>query len=187
MRRLPTLAGPALMMSQQPLKHRTAGTVCDASGRRVTLFDPALDWLVGSDERMDQATADRIMRDLGGEERSSRKLLLGGIAVGLAIVGVATLAVAISIAIEGKPALQDAVSSLVFTGPAVAMMLVAGVVGPMVVARRRRLGRSRDVLLRHGHCPHCGYRIGEISPQPRTGHTICPECGCEWATLGSQA
>jgi len=130
---------------------------------------------------MDQATADRIMNELGGEARASRRLILGGICFVLLLTVAALIALAINIAIEGRGALRDAIGSLVFTGPAVAMMLVAGVLVPIVVARKRRLARSCDVMLRNGHCPHCGYRIAEIPTQPRTGHTICPECGCEWA------
>ncbi|MFO0829080.1 MAG: hypothetical protein U0572_13155 [Phycisphaerales bacterium] len=152
----------------------------------MTLLDPGVEWLVGNRERMDQATADRIMRELSGEARASRRLILGGLAlVGLLTVA-AIIALAISIVIEGRSALQDAVGSLVFTGPAVTLMLFVGVVGPIAVARKRRLTRSCEVMLRNGHCPHCGYRIAEVPSQPRTGHTICPECGCEWAAPNSQ-
>ncbi len=130
---------------------------------------------------MGHATADRIMNELGGEARASRGLILGGISFVLLLTVAALIALAVNIALEGRAALRDAMGSLVFTGPAVAMTLVAGVVVPIVAARRRRLTRSCQVMLRNGHCPHCGYRIAEVPPQPRTGHTICPECGCEWA------
>jgi hypothetical protein len=164
---------------------RARGTTRDAAGRRVTLFDPGIDWLVGNRDRIDEATADRVMRELNGEVRASRRVILGGIAfVGL-LAAAALIALGIDIAIEGRAALRDALGSLVLTGPAVTMMLVAGVVVPVVVARRRRLARTHEIMLRNGHCPHCGYRIADIPPQPATGHTICPECGCEWASASS--
>lgn len=169
------------VMAPDPSTHPVIGTISDAAGRRVTLLDPAVDWLLGNRERMDQETAERIMTELSGEARASHRLLLGGITVVAGLTIAAAGALAISIAIEGRSAWQDAVGSLVFTAPAVTMMLVAGVVVPIIVARKRRLSRSCEAMLRHGHCPHCGYRIADIPAQAQTGHTICPECGCEWA------
>lgn len=169
------------MMANDSSRPPVIGTISDAAGRRVTLLDPAVDWLVGNRERMDQKAVERIMTDLNGEARASRRLILGGISFVLLLTVAALIALAINIAFEGRAALHDAIGSLVFTGPAVAIMLVAGVVVPIVVARKRRLANSCDVMLRNGHCPHCGYRIAGIPPQPRTDHTICPECGCEWA------
>lgn len=171
-------------MTLPPARGKQAASVCDAGGRRVALLDPGVDWLLGKQDRMDRATLDRIMTDLGVEARAARRLILGGagavLLLSLAVAG----AVAVDIAIEGRGALRDLLGSLVFTGPAVAAMLAAGVVLPVVLARRRRLARSTDVLLRHGHCPHCGYRVAAI-PRSPTGRTICPECACAWVVGGA--
>ena len=47
-------------------------------------------------------------------------------------------------------------------------------------ARRRRLRRIRRVMLRHRHCPHCGYDIRGLPADEPDGATVCPECGCAW-------
>ncbi len=46
--------------------------------------------------------------------------------------------------------------------------------------RRRRLRRIQRVMLRHRHCPHCGYDIRSLNADPEDGATVCPECGCAW-------
>ena len=156
------------------------GSVADARGRRVALRDPAVDWLVGDRRGMDPATAEAIMHELEGGLRSSRRRVLVGMLGFVVLVVVAVGALVVSIAVEGGAAWRDFVGSLTLTGPAVLLMLCAGVVVPVVLARRSRLARSCEVLLRHGRCPHCGYRIAEVAADPATGHTVCPECGCAW-------
>ena len=172
-------------MGAPSTKHEPSslGTASDASGRPVAILDPGVDWLLGRYDRFDQETLDRIMVELGVEGRAARRLILGGTGFVALLVVAAAGAIAIDIAIEGPAAQQDLLGSLLFTGPAVAMMLAAGVVLPVIVARRRRLARSRDILLRHGHCPHCGYRIREVPPRPESGQTVCPECASAWRIL----
>jgi len=60
------------------------------------------------------------------------------------------------------------------------------IVPPVVVylkfrrARRARHERIRAVMLQHLRCPHCGYDIRGLNPDPEDGATVCPECGCAW-------
>jgi hypothetical protein len=46
--------------------------------------------------------------------------------------------------------------------------------------RRARRPRVIPVMLRHRRCPHCGYDIRDLTPDGRSGATICPECGSAW-------
>lgn len=146
----------------------------------MTVVDPGVDWVRGRHDQIDLATLDHIMADLAGEARASRRLVVGGVGAVVGLTAVVAGLVAVDIAIEGRAAWRDLVASLIFTGPAMAMMAVAGILGPTLIARRRRLQGAREVTLRHGHCPHCGYRIAEVPPDPATGHTVCPECGAAW-------
>jgi len=157
---------------------RTEAT--DALGRPVRLVDPAIDWLRGTTDRIDKESSDRIMRELVGVHRAYRRSLLRGIACVIALVVIAAAGIAIDIAIEGRSALSDLLSSLIFTGPAVAAMLVAGIVVPAVRARRRRLSGVRNVMLRNARCPQCVYPIGGSLHEATTGLVTCPECGAAW-------
>lgn len=157
------------------------GSALDARGRRVTILDPGVDWLLGRDDQIDKATLDRIMTDLGVEARRSRRIILGGMAFVVALIIIAGVLIGVDVAKEGPSARQDLLQSLVYTGPAVFIMFVAGVATPIMIARRKRLAGAQAAMLRHGHCPHCGYRIAETPKDPKTGHAVCPECGSAWA------
>jgi hypothetical protein len=43
--------------------------------------------------------------------------------------------------------------------------------------RRQRIG---TVMLGHLRCPHCGYDLRFLRPDPIDGATVCPECGSAW-------
>lgn len=45
-----------------------------------------------------------------------------------------------------------------------------------MATRHQRLARVRRVLLGHGNCPHCGYRIAALPGEG--GWMRCPECSC---------
>lgn len=158
------------------------GEVADANGRRVRVADPAGDWFLGRHGSVDAATLDRVIRDLDGGDARTRAASLRTLRIGIAAVAIllaASLAlVAVSIAVEGPAAFADLRASLLLTGPAIAMMVGAGVVAPALVARRRRLAGARDAWLRHGRCPACTYPIAEV-PAVAAART-CPECGAAW-------
>ncbi|GMV27733.1 MAG: hypothetical protein AMXMBFR58_37640 [Phycisphaerae bacterium] len=156
------------------------GIARDAAGKPVTIMDPGVDWLLGSNDRIERETLDAIMADLGVADRSARRVILTGLGTLAVLIVLAIAGIAIDIAIEGQAAWNDLVKSLAFTGPAVLLMLAAGVAAPLVVARRARLKGTRAALLRHGRCPHCGYGIAGVPVDAGTGHTICPECSSAW-------
>lgn len=158
----------------------------DALGRPVRLVDPAVDWLRGTTDRIDPESSHRIMHELVGVHRAYRRSLLRGIACVIALFLIAAALIAIDIAIEGQSAISDLLSSLIFTGPAVFAMLVAGIVVPAVRARRRRLSGVRDVMLRNARCPQCVYPISGILQDETTGLVTCPECGAAWRIESSR-
>lgn len=168
--------------SLQPGGERTflGGKTLDARGRRVTVVDPGIDWLLGRSDRIDAETQNRIMAELGVKAHPARRRILGGIALVVFLIAIAAGGIAIDVFRGGAGARQDLLGSLKITGPGVGAMLIAGALIPIWLARRSRLQRAQTVMLRNGHCPHCGYRIAEIPPDSQTGHTVCPECGCAW-------
>jgi hypothetical protein len=61
--------------------------------------------------------------------------------------------------------------------------------GPLIAYRIARSGyasRVVSVMLKHRHCPHCGYDLRLLPVDPQDGATVCPECGCAWR-LGEAA
>ena len=55
--------------------------------------------------------------------------------------------------------------------------------GPLLAYRLAKagyVGHVTSVMLKHCHCPHCGYDIRGLPRDPADGATVCPECGCAW-------
>ena len=71
-----------------------------------------------------------------------------------------------------------------------AIQLVVILSGPVLafhMARAKYVSRLASVMLSHHHCPHCGYDLRELPPDPQDGATVCPECGCAWLVEGQEA
>ena len=51
-------------------------------------------------------------------------------------------------------------------------------------ARQARNQRIHLIMLKHRHCPHCGYDIRGLPTDSEDGATVCPECGCAWRLDG---
>ena len=47
-------------------------------------------------------------------------------------------------------------------------------------AKHLRFARTRETMLKHLRCPHCGYDLRMLPTDPEDGATTCPECGCAW-------
>jgi hypothetical protein len=51
---------------------------------------------------------------------------------------------------------------------------------PLAAQRQQRMKKIRHAMLKHQHCPHCGYNLRDLPLAPSDGATICPECACAW-------
>ncbi len=60
------------------------------------------------------------------------------------------------------------------------LVLLSGPVIAFRMARNEYAGRVSAALLKHVHCPHCGYDLRMLPVDPEDGATVCPECGCAW-------
>ncbi len=161
------------------------GVVRDARGRAVTLLDPMHDWLAGRHETIPKETLEAVVREVSGHVAADRRRILAGVACFGLVFAAAAAAIAVSVVREGRGAWGDLVGSLVFTGPALAAMAVAGVWLPLEAARRSRLARVRGAMLRQGHCPHCGYGLRGV-PASAEGLVVCPECSAAWRGVGAE-
>lgn len=151
------------------------GRTRDAEGRLVRLLDPYPLWLRGRFEPIAETELNAIVNDLGvpNKGRKTIYLWLGFIAVVLVLTvgGIAAM-----VMIEGRPAVNDLLSML--RNPAMWIGPIGGTVAAIIATRQQRLAKMRRVLLGHGHCPHCGYRIVGL---PTGDEAVrCPECSCTW-------
>ena len=60
------------------------------------------------------------------------------------------------------------------------VVILSGPVLAFRMARDKYTSRVASVMLKHRHCPHCGYDIRGLPADPADGATVCPECGCAW-------
>jgi hypothetical protein len=150
------------------------GWTRDARDRRVRLLDPMRLYVLRRPGPIDPAALEAIVEALEPGAKRSRRL---GIIVAAITIPVIVVGLAASIAIEGRPALNDLI--LTVTNPAIIGAIVAGAVVPWISARHQRMKRVRSVMLAHGVCPHCGYGLTGV-PRGDDSATVCPECACAW-------
>jgi hypothetical protein len=158
-------------MSTEAPKH--VGSTRDAHGRVVKLLDPLPLFALRRHDVVDAEALDRIVEELEPGARGRRIIVL----LALALIGVVMIGIAVSVVLEGRAAWGDLVGAV--TDPALLLPIVGGVFVPWIAARKARLTRVRNVMLRHRRCPHCGYGLTGV-PAHEDGATVCPECGCAW-------
>jgi hypothetical protein len=150
-----------------------AGRARDARGRQVKLLDPVPMYVLGRHHVIERDVLEPICEALEPGVVSRRRWIL----VPILVVGGVLVLVGLSIALEGKAAWSDLVSTLL--NPAIMAAVIGGGVAPWFAARQQRLHRVKHVMLHHGRCPHCGYGLSGV-PAAADGNTVCPECACAW-------
>lgn len=121
----------------------------------------------------------RVMADrIGfGMTRANRVLFWAGLlGVACLLIGVAILSVRLA---HGSISVRRAVGAMVpLSGIWVTIMAF------WMGSRGVRFRRIRAEMLACGYCPHCGYELHGLAPDPADGATVCPECGCAWMVVG---
>ena len=154
---------------------RESSRVKDARGRTVRQLDPVAMHMMGRPGQIDPEALGAIAEDLDpGEVRRRRWKAAGAVfMIIFAYVGFFGY-FEIFNRWRGWDPVLIGFAVLYFVWPPT--FLVIG----FLRARRKRLRRIRRVMLRHRHCPHCGYDIRGLNADPEDGATVCPECGCAW-------
>ncbi len=153
----------------------TPARVRDARGRVVRQLDPVRLHLLGQASVIPPETlrslSDRILPDA----RRQRAIVIGtAVATALFVV----LGTAGYFLYAGRRWSPDRVSLAINTLQV--LIILAGPVIAFRLARARYAGRIRAALLAARHCPHCGYNLRDLPPDPVDNATVCPECGCAW-------
>jgi hypothetical protein len=159
-------------------KAMQAGMTVDARERKVTQLDPVALRLLGRNEPIGAESLRAMTEELNpGEVRQRRKGLIWGFVATLVFLGLMTLYLLFlsrgGIGRWRDPVLQGFGVLYLIWPPAMVFIQFRRV-------RKTRRERIRRVMLKHHHCPHCGYDIHGLPADEEDGATVCPECGCAW-------
>ena len=160
-------------MSEEPPRWNQV-RITDARQRRVVPLDPFVTKLRGEHDVIDADTLRAITDEVGtGLQKWPRRALLAGVTV------ISLVLLAVGIRTYVVFGLAGTVAWL--RGRAGVVLIIAGFLFVQwFAARKIRLGRVQQAMLAHQRCPHCGYDLHGLPPDPGDGATLCPECGCAW-------
>lgn len=151
------------------------GRITDARGRKVSQLDPVKLHLLNLPSVI-PPEALRTMADeiLPGARRQRLIQLLSLAAAVILVVGGNIVYFQFYSTWKGL----DVVNTSLYV-----VQFIVVLSGPVLAFRHLKAtyaARVADVMLRHRHCPHCGYDIRSLPTEPEDNTTICPECGCAW-------
>ena len=153
----------------------------DTRGRLVTLLDPYSLHLLRRHDVIEAEPLREIAEELGpGVSKWGRRAYWIGFAVGLYSVGSALFLRVRSGGGLRFLGIGDVVLLIFF------IIFFGGLYLYLRGTRQARFRRVCDVMLKHLHCPHCGYDLRLLPVDPRDGATVCPECGCAWSLKGER-
>jgi len=156
-------------------KRRKLTHIRDANGKRVTQLDPLELKLLHKYDIIDRDALTKILEEIGPSlDKPSRRslpvLYFVVIVTGIMLIVRAIDAIVsndLSIFLHRKSA---------FIGIMWLVILVF-----WYTAKESRFGKVRQAILNHHRCPHCGYNLRDLEPDPTTNHTTCPECDAAWS------
>ena len=158
------------MAKKAPPVRQQAGRVADARGRRVTQLDPITMLLLRQHDVIEANVLRAISRAPGVEITGRERVFLAMEVIGaLLVIGLFTYETFIG-GISDAPFAKSA--SLVFLC-SIPFFAWYGI-------RRARFRKVTAAMLKHRRCPHCGYDLRFLPPDPADRATVCPECGCAW-------
>jgi hypothetical protein len=163
-----------VMARKPPSEIQRPFHVTDAHGRRVPMLDPYPLHLLRRHDIIPAESLALIAREIGsGLEPKMRRLLIM-----MGVIGAFSAVVFVIFCIDML--IHRQYGRLLEKWP---VLLCQGWFWPLLFwlhAKRVRYKRIQAIMLKHRHCPHCGYDIRELPTNPADGTTRCPECGCAW-------
>ena len=158
-----------------------AGRIKDARGRPVSRLDPVKLHLLNLPSIIPADTLRSMADQIMPGARRQRLIQVLSVALGfLVVVGGTIIYFRYFSVWKGF----DPVNVTIYV-----IQVVVILSGPPLVfrmARTQYAGRVASVMLKHLHCPHCGYDMRGLPIDPRDGATVCPECGCAWRLDSTQ-
>lgn len=165
------------MTASDPAPRQTGGRIKDARDRRVTQLDPVALYLLRQHHVIDAESLHAIAEEKGVRITAGERFaLLGGLCGALVVISLFTHAL-----LTGD--IRDA------SGAKMAGLLWLCSI-PWIIwfaIKRKRFSAIAAAMLKHCHCPHCGYDLRMLPVDPADGATVCPECGCAWRLAAGTA
>ena len=162
------------MAADEASQDEQAGRITDARGRSVTQLDPVMMHLLHRRGVIPPDVLREIARQVGIGMTRVQRAGFWFSAAGLACVAVAVAISTARVITRDVDFRGFARVYVPFTG------MGMGLLGVWLSTRKVRHERIGRVMLQHLRCPHCGYDIRGLPPDPQDGATVCPECGCAW-------
>ncbi len=153
-----------------------SGRIKDARGHWVTQLDPVRAHLLHQTTVIPTNTLRTIADDLLPGARRQRLIQVSSVVFGfLFVIGGNVVYFRYFSSWKGLDPVNLSIYALQI------LVLLAGPVIAIRMARTQYLDRVAATMLSHLRCPHCGYDIHSLPPSSDDGATVCPECGCAWA------
>jgi len=150
------------------------GAAKDGRGRPAALLDPYMLRLRRQFDVIPQEALDGINADLGSGMRKSIRVMF---AISLVCVSIGLIA----LIDYGYQWYSGSISFSFLRRKLFGTVIIW--YGPIIIwagAKRHRMQKVVHVMLDHLRCPHCGYDLRLLPPDPADGATVCPECGHAW-------
>ncbi len=164
----------------RPIRQQ-AGRIKDARGRPVSRLDPVKLHLLNLPSIIPADALRPMVDQIMPGARRQRLIQVLSVALGfLVVVGGTIIYFRYFSVWKGF----DPVNVTIYIIQVVVILL-----GPFLafrMARAQYAGRVASVMVKHLHCPHCGYDIRGLRTDSRDGATVCPECGCAWRLDNTQ-
>ena len=163
-----------------PDKPKKLTTIRDAQGNRVTQLDPLELKLLHQYDTIDADTLTKILDEIGPGLDDKTRRFLPVLYIGVPIIGIILIVMAIDAVVNGDISILLSPRNIAI-GNVWLIVLVL-----WYRAKEARFGKIKKAMLNHHRCPHCGYNLRDLQPDPKTNHTTCPECGSVWNMPESQ-
>lgn len=161
-------------MPATPVTSWEAGRIDDERGRRVSQLDPVLMHLQHKHGVIPPQALREMVDRIGFGMTHANRFLFWAALLGVVCIVIAASILGVRLA-HGTISLSRFVTTLIpFSSLWVTIMAF------WMGARGVRFQKVRAVMLACGYCPHCGYELHGLAPDPSDGATVCPECGCAW-------
>jgi hypothetical protein len=158
------------MTASDPAPRQTSGRIKDARGRRVTQLDPIALYLLRRHDVIEADALKAIANEKGVRIAAREHVaLVGGLCGVLLVIVFFTHAL-----ITGD--IRDATYAKM--GSLLWFCAIPWII--WFALKRKRFGAVAAAMLKHRHCPHCGYDLRLLPVEPADGATVCPECGTAW-------
>jgi len=154
--------------------HRKGMRLKDARGRWVTQLDPVRLHLLNQRTPIPDETLHAMVDELLPGAKRKRLIQVLALVLGFGVVvGGNVIYFTYFSSWKGLDPVNTTIYVIQF------VVLMSGPLLAFRMARREYAHRVAGVMLRHRHCPHCGYDIRHL-PVGDDATTVCPECGSVW-------